>query len=550
MRGAYYLGLLLLFFVLSTFTAGTIELGFGFSLSKFSSFFSWVIFAISYYFFVYRQNALTLKNQLILLLIFSIVLITSFFVCSYFIDFSFDGQWYHQNAILLLNDGWNPFYSTPITNRETISMDEDYLNHYAKASWIVESVWYKVFPTIQTSKADHIILALASFLLSAEKIATWFNIKKITSLSFAALLCFSPIVFGQMFNFYVDGLVASSLIVLILFLIDVAKNELSFQTIVILIFLFGYTINLKFTALVYSFIFAVFTLAWIFLFSRKELFRKSVFFSIIIFFGIFLFGYPTYIRNTLTKGNPFYPLMGKNSYGQRIAEIQYPSNFFGKNRFEKYYLSTFSEPEYKSSNQFPSRTKKLFHFENIKSGIDYYRNLQPVVMSPLGPFNGEFVVLIIPLLIALFWSVRKLWFYFIFTAFLTTILIQPEFWNFRYTPQVWFLYFFILISSFVLLKKIMRYYSVFLCVVISFSFIYCHYAYFSCTKNFTNEIRTEMNELKNKKIVIKPSWLKSAVVRIEEFELNYRLAKETDTVLNFKLFKGDFVTKCLYAIEE
>jgi len=59
-----------------------------------------------------------------------------------------------------------------------------------------------------------------------------------------------------------------------------------------------------------------------------------------------------------------------------------------------------------------------------------------------------------------------------------------------------------------------------------------------------------MNELKNKKIVLKPSWLKSAVVRIEEFELNYRLATEADSLLNFKLFKGDFVTKCLYAIEK
>ena len=37
------------------------------------------------------------------------LLLFSFFTASYFYDFSFDGQWYHQDAIILLKNGWNSF---------------------------------------------------------------------------------------------------------------------------------------------------------------------------------------------------------------------------------------------------------------------------------------------------------------------------------------------------------------------------------------------------------------------------------------------------------
>ena len=42
-------------------------------------------------------------------LVFVTVLSVFFFALSgHFYDFSFDGQWYHQDAIILLKNGWNP----------------------------------------------------------------------------------------------------------------------------------------------------------------------------------------------------------------------------------------------------------------------------------------------------------------------------------------------------------------------------------------------------------------------------------------------------------
>jgi hypothetical protein len=550
MRFLNYLGVLLLCFILSTFMAGTIELAFGFSLSRLSFFLSWIFFFIFFYFFISRKKEISIKVQLVLLLLFSVILSFSFCISTYFLDFSFDGQWYHQNAILLLNNGWNPYYSLPIANKDTIAMDEDYINHYAKASWIIEGVWYKFFSFIQTSKADHIILAFSTFFICSNKIYCWFGLNKKQSILFAALLCFSPVVVGQAFSFYVDGLLASCLILLILFLIDLAKNDTDLGDLVILCLLFGFTVNLKFTALIYALIFVGFTIIWIFFNKKSKWLFKIIYLCVIIMVGTLFFGYPTYVRNAISKGHPFYPLMGAKNYGQRIAEVQYPINFFGKNRFEKYFLSTFSESVYTSQDQFPSVKKKLFKLPNLTEDLKHFKNHQPVAMSPLGPFNGEFVVLLIPLVIALFWIVRKKWFYFVFFSIFFSIIVQPEFWNFRYSPQVWFLYFIILLFSFVFLSKIYKYYVLILSLLISFSFGFCHYAYFSCASSFTSGLRSEMSELKNKKIIIKPHWLNSALIRADEFNLNYRIATDKDTNFIFKPFKGDYVTKCLYAVEK
>ncbi len=34
----------------------------------------------------------------------------SFWISGWFYDVSFDGQWYHQDAILFFSKGWNPYY--------------------------------------------------------------------------------------------------------------------------------------------------------------------------------------------------------------------------------------------------------------------------------------------------------------------------------------------------------------------------------------------------------------------------------------------------------
>ncbi|UUZ83650.1 hypothetical protein LJK88_07435 [Paenibacillus sp. P26] len=40
-----------------------------------------------------------------------------FIVCGYFFDLSYDGQAYHQEAIIHLSNGWNPVYDPEISRR-------------------------------------------------------------------------------------------------------------------------------------------------------------------------------------------------------------------------------------------------------------------------------------------------------------------------------------------------------------------------------------------------------------------------------------------------
>lgn len=110
--------------------------------------------------FIFENRKLSscLFNMLLIIVIFSICSLSAHFL----FDLSWDGQTYHQTAILQLHDGWNPYYAT-LSNTVQHSI---WANHYPKASWIMAATILNFTNSIEASKCINLYFIVVSFLVS------------------------------------------------------------------------------------------------------------------------------------------------------------------------------------------------------------------------------------------------------------------------------------------------------------------------------------------------------------------------------------------------
>lgn len=342
-------------------------------------------------------------------------------------DTSWDGQTYHQEALLQFAQGWNPLYQSLTTaNGHSI-----WLNHYPRASWLLSSTLFQMTDRLETAKAFNSILLFSSFLLTFGVIRSITALKRLQSGAIAGLFALNPIVMTQLFNFTIDGQIASLLLILgvALYWISIQDN---IWTAPILLALFSTTllINLKFTGLIYAVIFLGGTIAWLIYRRHRSLYRLAVISAVCVVVSVAGLGFNPYISNVLTRGNPFYPLAGDGKVD--IISPHIPVSFAGKTSVEKFLLSTFAAtddalkatvhlkpPFYINRNEIGAtgRGARLGGFGPLFSGAVCFGLVvlvcSSIVQFPLGYF-AAFVIL-------------------------ASTLINPEAWWARYAPQAWML---------------------------------------------------------------------------------------------------------------
>jgi hypothetical protein len=265
---------------------------------------SWYFFEDSY-----------LKKILFIAIIAAMILICCG-VAIYIYDFSFDGRWYHQMAIFDLANSYNPIYKFVI-NFDT-AIDAHYevgLNCYPKALWIFSAALYKCFDLIEIGKIYNYLLMIADFFLGIA-VLRQYKFSKELSIVISLLAVLNPVVICQMFTFCVDG----ALYLAILAFIELACLRFS-QNIsyinhkylnIALILVLALLINIKTTGFVYAMIFCC-GLCFINRNSFKVL-------CLGVLLGIFL-GINPYLTNTVYHGNPFWPIMSKNSQINTLYEL-------------------------------------------------------------------------------------------------------------------------------------------------------------------------------------------------------------------------------------
>jgi hypothetical protein len=260
-----------------------------------------------------------------------------------FYDISYDGQAYHQEALIQLVRGWNPVYHH-LSGSEANNMDR-WLNHYSKGVWFYESVIFKATQNIEAAKLFHIWLMMAAFSITFSFLLGFRDLSLWLAFLISLLAAFNPVSIYQSLSFYLDGQLMSLVVILLATLGLVYRGTrfdrfhyfLLFMTISILV-------NVKLTAGIYaSFLIAGYLgLLW---FDKKlQVLREVLAVSMGAFLlGFILFGFSPYVKNTIAQGNPFYPALGTDR--SDYTAPQFPSNFTGRNSAFLLFYSIFAKSD-------------------------------------------------------------------------------------------------------------------------------------------------------------------------------------------------------------
>ncbi|SFL72554.1 hypothetical protein SAMN03159341_10918 [Paenibacillus sp. 1_12] len=356
-----------------------------------------------------------------------------FWISGSFYDLSYDGQAYHQESVIYLANGWNPVYDEALNVSTGHSL---WINHYGRASEIASAVIYTATGLIEHSKVFNLLMIVASFLLSMSALLALRPDQTKRAVIVAALLALNPVSVYQVFSYYVDGLLASVLLCLVALacLIFTRPGWLLLSAYSALMI---FAMNIKFTGIAYAGVLTIGLLVALYMseqFGRlKQLFKVAAVGGLL---GVFLIGYNPYVTNTLTKGNPLYPLAGAGAVD--VVEDFIPRNLESMNRFEQAVNSYFSVMAENTLEKTPTQIKLPFTFSKRELVA---LSAPDAAVSGFGPlFSG--VLLLSLVLLALGYHYRK-------GAALAAIgligilaisaFVNPVAWWARYVPQFWFI---------------------------------------------------------------------------------------------------------------
>lgn len=347
-----------------------------------------------------------------------------------FYDTSFDGNWYHMDAVYNLMAGWNPVYTQLLP--EQTSYCEPYLNHFPKISWIYGSNVSLFFGMIEAGKSGTLLLIFAVLFIWQYVAKEALQLNSISSWVFALLIAANPVQMLNLLSFYTDGQLSSMFAIAIGFVLIFTKNKNGFNISFALLAL-ALLANYKFTSAIYAGILALF----LFIYCWKQHFVSiQKLLLIFICWGLFTYlimGFSPYITNTIHHKHPFYPLSESSERVFSKKDI-YPANFLEMNWAQKFFYSVFAEPSW-NRNPDKSQLKVLFGQTNLHSYTGGVPDL-----AGFGPMVPEVLVLLIPafLFACFFKTNKKIIPVLMYMGVLaSTIIINPEAWVLRYVPQFW-----------------------------------------------------------------------------------------------------------------
>jgi hypothetical protein len=430
----FLLGLTLLAFMFFILLFSAIGFGVGIVLSPFHFWLS-VASTVGFVFIstkiYYKQN--TWKYFIGILSSTALLLYCFMHLSGMFYDISYDGQVYHQEAVIQLVNHWNPVHQYLMKEQSQSAM---LLNHYAKGPWLYEAVLYTVTGQIEQSKAFNFLVIAASYLLaySAMESSGRFNTKQ--SIFFSLLLALNPVSIYQALSFYIDGQLSSLLLCLLALSYTMAAK---YDRLVLWGFSMSISllVNVKFTGIVYAVACIGLLGGWLWLLKKRQACWDLGKTAIIgLFMGICVIGYNPYITNSLFYGHPFYPLYGAGAKSMDIMTSNSPKGFLEKNAIEKLYAANFSM----STNQFDVEEPKIkIPFSVTAQELRPFVYGADIRIGGFGPWFGGMAVIGGVIMLLLFILPRKdaLYGVGLVASIMISALINPEAWWARYVPQIW-----------------------------------------------------------------------------------------------------------------
>ena len=232
-----------------------------------------------------------------------------------------DGRWYHQDAIILIKNGWNPVYD--FTN---IDLNERFI--FSKIYPIIietlASSFDLTFGHIQLGKIVNFLLVIDCICISYLMLSS-FKLSSNQSLLIAGFITLNPLVVSQLLSFSVDGnLFCGFTILLFSTLAWLNTKEVPsvpkyfWQLHVILGFII--LANIKSTGLVYATMIVLIPVATYYITNRKNLLPIIGVLLLLFVLETFI-GYHPYIQNVINGRNIFWPIAGQGNIFQPQVTI-------------------------------------------------------------------------------------------------------------------------------------------------------------------------------------------------------------------------------------
>lgn len=251
-----------------------------------------------------------------------------------------DGDAYYQLAIDSLVGGWNPITGANTPHAVAV---ENRIYAFGKAAWFYGAL-------LSQQGSPHFAKALSPYLCLLNTclffaIFRKWNLPAIGAWLFAVALSFHPTAISQIFTFYVDGIVGSALILLVITSVDWLRGEERMNG---WLMAAGATLAActKLNGLAHAGILWIFFLGAVarthLLLPRRKALGTALAAAIV---GCSIVGYTPYFENLRAHGNPFHPMLtfgGPKVYDYERND-QVPEGLVGRSHLAKFYKSLSSE---------------------------------------------------------------------------------------------------------------------------------------------------------------------------------------------------------------
>jgi len=235
------------------------------------------------------------------------------FAGQFIIDLSVDTQQYHQQAIMLMSQGWNPLHEpqSPLRNVSTLWVDG-----YAKTHWIYAALLMDLGVGIEAGKSFSWMLALASGLLVHALLTERLGWSRRAAAVVTVIVILNPVFSCQWQTLLNDQMLAFTLLLALASLAwaagaqDLPQRRRRAGLLVAVSF--ALLVAIKASGVAYAGLFVLLTLpllAWGW--GRAAALRMGAWAVLGSVLGVLTLGFNPYVTNTVLHGHPFYPLAGE-----------------------------------------------------------------------------------------------------------------------------------------------------------------------------------------------------------------------------------------------
>lgn len=359
---------------------------------------------------------------------------------AFFFDLSWDGEWYHQTAIINIARNWNPI-ADPMRNFTPHNVL--WLRHYPKGPWYFAAAVLATTHHIEWGKAiNWLALSAAFFAVIATCLDAGMRWRY--ALGIAFVVAINPVVMSELTTFLVDAVMISFLVVAAASLFTCLHRP-SVPALVAGMAGAIVTVNAKFTGLVYLCFLLAAGALWCVIRRRAWWPQFALAAATALVLSACVWGYNPYLTNIYYRHQPFYPMLGSAQYpslaqSNKDGNERYetPKNMRGRSLPVRFFYATFGRP----GNQpytIGKNASLMWPFAAVPADLYAYKYHETRV-SGFGPFFSGCLIMAFILGI---WMMRTLPSHWLLVLMALTIVaslsVSRHLWWPRYGPQFWLL---------------------------------------------------------------------------------------------------------------